>query len=69
MTGPGVDHPGPSPDELAAIVAAVEMAWPRPVIVVAVTAARASGPVAVLGPVVVQAQRRPAQPALGRSSS
>ncbi len=32
MTGPGVDHPGPSPDELAAIVAAVEIAWPRPVI-------------------------------------
>ena len=26
-------QPGPSPEELAAIVAAVEMAWPRPVIV------------------------------------
>jgi hypothetical protein len=32
VTGPGGDRPVPSPDELAAIVAAVEMAWPRPVI-------------------------------------
>ena len=32
MTGPGAV---PNDEELAAIVAAVEMAWPRPVVVVA----------------------------------
>jgi hypothetical protein len=29
-----VTEPGPSPEELAAIVAAVEMAWPRPVMAI-----------------------------------
>jgi hypothetical protein len=30
---PNPSRPGPSPAELAAIVAAVEVAWPRPVVV------------------------------------
>ncbi len=67
VTGPGDYRPGPSPDELAAIVAAVEMAWPRPVVVsVRRPESKRLEPVAFLRPVVVQAQCRPAQPALGR---
>ncbi len=44
-------RPEPTPEELAAIIAAVELAWPRPVTVVAGAAAR-SRSVALLWPLV-----------------
>jgi hypothetical protein len=44
MTGPGTAPPGPSPDELAAIVAAVEVAWPRPVIMAPLPGPESPGP-------------------------
>jgi hypothetical protein len=37
-----VSHRDPGPEELAAIVAAVEMAWPRPVVVQQEPARRAN---------------------------
>ena len=39
---PARRSPSPSPEELAAIVAAVELAWPRPVVVSRPPAASAS---------------------------
>jgi hypothetical protein len=44
VTGPGFNDPAPSPDELAAIVAAVEVAWPRPVIMSPPPGAERPGP-------------------------
>jgi hypothetical protein len=44
MTGPGPNALGPSPDELAAIVAAVEVAWPRPVILLPPPGPESPGP-------------------------
>jgi hypothetical protein len=43
VTGSGFDS-APSPDELAAIVAAVEVAWPRPVILAPPPGAERPGP-------------------------
>jgi hypothetical protein len=44
VTEPGAAQSGPTPAELAAIVAAVEVAWPRPVILPAATGPERPGP-------------------------
>jgi hypothetical protein len=41
---PGAAQSGPTPAELAAIVAAVEVAWPRPVVLTAATGPERPGP-------------------------
>ena len=53
--------PAPSEEEVAAILAAVEVSWPR-----AASAEHDAGPsrLAVLGPVVVEARAGAAHPAL-----
>jgi hypothetical protein len=44
VSEPGVARRGPTPAELAAIVAAVEMAWPQPAILPASTGLERPGP-------------------------